>query len=483
MVVLVTDPVRALRPSLLALLARWVHGAAVGVEVLPSAAHPLQVVCASKTLVVHPDRTSILGLLQAAALLAHGREVRTLGEATPQVVRGWLPAARKVVQQRLPALARLPARVWHELAGGQVLPRIAWDDARTEPPQLSAPPTRGRAPAPGERPPLEMFLPDCSLDGADDAFAGLIAGIQRGEQPLDHLPDLPDVPFVAIALRLGSRFEARGGFAEVVDHERHLLEIATGYANCVRTTAEDLLLDPPPDGNALQGRELDHGRIVDARIARRLGRDFPVFGDRPEPEWAFDPERHVAVVYSDLCSAEATLEDMAPSLRVNGSIAYAYELLGIRTEWHACRDAMVRGHGGRRVLVHVDAVLKGADEPWQAIVWERLRRLDRLRLPAGLQPASFPPLHLHRTVQRLQRLQQDHAGETLRHPVVLSSPNLTRVFDDERFFRRCLAAMELSLEPLHAGGPVKPFYWLPKALGRLASKSGRLFSGLVHRPK
>jgi hypothetical protein len=328
-----------------------------------------------------------------------------------------------------------------------------------------------------------MFLPDCSLDGAADAFAALIAAIERGAQPLDHLPEMPDVPYVVIALRLGSRFEARGGFAEVVDHERQLLDVATRYANCVRTTAEDLLLEPPPDSNALQGRELDHARLVDARIARRLGRDFPVFGDRPEPEWTFDPERHVAVILSDLCDAEATLEDMAPSLRISASIAHAYEQLGIRTEWHACRDAMVRGHGGRRVLVHIDAVLKGADEPWQAIVWERLRRLHRLRLPDGLLPASFPPLHVHRTVQRLRHLQQDHAGETMRHPVVLSSPNLTRVFDDERFFRRCLASMEQDLETLHAGGPVKPFYWLPKALGRLASKSGRLLDGLVHKPE
>ena len=483
MVVYVTDPVRRLRPSLLALLARWVHGAAVGVEVLADASHPLQVICSSRTLVVHPDRTSILGLLQAAALLAHRAHVRQRGEPSPSTVRGWLPAARKAVQQRLPALARLPVRVWHDLAEGQVLPRIAWDEAHTEPPQLTAPaPAKVRS-APGKAPPLEMFLPDCSLDGAGDAFERLVAAIERGEQPLDHLPEMPDVPYVAIALRLGSRFEARGGFGDLVGHERQLLEAATRYAHCVRTSAEDLLLEPPPDGNALHGRELDHARLVDARIARRLGRDFPVFGDRPEPEWTFDPDRHVAVIYSDLCDAEATLEDMAPSLHVNGSIAHAYEQLGIRTEWHACRDAMVRGHAGRRVLVHVDAMLKGADEPWQPIVWERLRRLHRLRLPEGLDAASFPPLHVHRTVQRLRHLQQDHAGETMRHPVVLSSPNLTRVFDDERFFRRCLDSMEQDLGPLHADGPVKPLYWLSKALGRLASKSGHLYGGLVHKPK
>lgn len=480
MVVYVTDPVRLLRPSLLARLARWVHGAAVGVEVLAEATHPVQVVCASKTLVVHPDRTSILGLLQAAALLGRARQVRANGEPTAQTVRTWLPAARKLVLQRLPALDRLPVRVWRALAEDAALPQVRWDSAQTEPPQLRAPSPRKRA-EPGAAPPLDMFLPDCSLDGSEDAFADLLAAIAAGSLPLDHLPDLPDVPYVAITLRLGSRFEARGGFVEAIANEEQLITAANNYAHCVRTSAEDVLLEPPPDGNAPYGRELDHARLVDARIAQHLGRDFPVFGDRPEPEWTFDPDRHVAVLFSDVCDEEATLEDMAPSLRVNASIAHAFEQLGIRTEWHACRDLLASGPNGRRVLVHVDGLLKGADDPWSPIVWERLRRLHRLRLPRRLPAVSFPPLHVHRTVQRLRHLQQDHAGETVRHAVVLSSPNLTRLHDDERFFRRCLASMEHDLERLYADGPVKPLFWQPKVFGRLAAKGGRLYPGLVHK--
>lgn len=478
MTIRITDPIREIRDELLPLLARWVHGDAVGVEVLRTATAPVQIVADSATLVLHPDRATVLDFLQAAALLRQRHAMRChADEVPPAIVRGWLPAARNLLRQRFPTLARVHNAVWQRCATREQVPVVRWRRAELEPfrfrPGHARPPGRPRGVD------HELFLPDCRLDGATDGLGELIAAIADGSQPLQHLPELPDVPFVTVSLRLGSRVEARGGVERLLDADDIALRIARDYANCIRQTAEDLPLAAPPDDPTPQGRELDHDRLVDARIAIRLRKPAQVFTEQPEVEWTFDPERHVAHIHSDLTSVESNLADMAPSVRINASIAHAYELLGVPTEWRGSHDVLVRRHDGRLAVLHLDCLLKAADEPWAPIVWERFRRLTVFATPNGTPATCFPALHLHRSLQRLREMEQSHSGEVVRHVVLLTSPNLEALRELHDIPARFAQHMEQELTRFHDQGPTKQFYWLPAALRRATSQAAWLRRGFA----
>lgn len=269
----------------------------------------------------------------------------------------------------------------------------------------------------------EMILPDCALEGAGDALAGVMAAIADGSQPLQHLPERPDCPFVVVQVRLGNRVDSPRGLREVMRYRTEMLEASRAYAHCIRTSSEGVPVDLPPDANAYCGLDLDMSRLADARIASRLGRDFPVFLREEDPYSTFDPRQHRAVIYSDLTNHEADLSDTAPSLYINAAIANGYELLGVETEWHACLDFLTPGPEERPVVLHLDFVLKRIDEPWAPIVWERLKRVHEFQPATEAKVAMFPPLHMQRTVGLLEQVGSDVGPDGWWHTALLMSHN------------------------------------------------------------
>ena len=481
MAISIFTPVGELRESLLAVLASWIHGNAVGVECMHSSQQAVQIVCQSRTLVVHPERCNLLMLLVAAELLAHRREVRgAVVHVDAEAVRRWIPEARRSLVARFPAFAAIPPSAWNACTRGNLLPAVHWDTAKVAPPQarfLSDAQRRRNGELASTS--LDLVLPDCHLEGADDAFAEIVAGIANGSHALQQLPDLPDVPFLVAQVRLGNRVDAPRGLNEVIGRSRHRLDASRAFAHCIRTSTEGLPLDNPPDTNALYGRDLDLNRLADARIATRLGRDFPVFAREEDPVSTFDPRQHRAVVYSDVTEHEADLRDMAPSLAGNAAVAHAYELLGIATEWHACRDFLVPGPSGKPVVLHLAFVLKRIDEPWAPIVWERLRRVHTFRPSLEATPAVFPALHMRRTVELLGRVADDVGTEGWWHPALLMSPNMEAMQHVSRGAERFVAHMERDLERAQEKRQLKSLFWLPNALRKCIRRGSLLRDGLI----
>jgi hypothetical protein len=474
-----TDPVMLLRESLLPVLASWIHGDAVSVQSVSSSPHTVQVVGKSRTILLQGQRCSVLGLFLAAAMLREwlrdeasraGRKDSspTLGQAKElcRRARGWL-------LECFPSLRQVPENQWAQLSKPPFLPVLRWQSALVAAQEIVPISKAQRV----ERPELlddtsyAVSLADCDLEGSASTFATFAAAIRDGKIPLQHLPELPDVPYVAVAVRVGGRHDARAGTGERRQRREDIArKAAVMYSECVRESTEGMPVDSPPDAAAWAGLELDPGRLCDARIAIKTRRELPLFLQSEDPLTQFDPRQHCAVVYGDLGHGRAELLDGAPSAIMNASLAEAYQLLGMRTEWHVCADFVVPGMKERRVVLHLDFLVKGENEPWGSLVWERFARLQGARMSGIGEAGVFPPLHLSRVVRRLGRMVDGMEEPRWVHPVVLCSPGMRGMGYVKRAGERWAAGMEGMMEGLEGMGRVKAFLWLPREVKAGARK-------------
>jgi hypothetical protein len=477
-----TTPVGELREPLLAVLASWIHGSNVGVECTSSSLHAVQLACHSRTLVVHPRHCSLLLLLLAAELLAHRGELsRGRGAVDETIVASWLPAAQRRLVARFPGLANLPATAWQQCVRAGRLPVVRWLHAEVSPPKIETnAPTQGDSPPDLSKGALEFALPDCELASAHDTLSELAAGIASGAIAARHLDELPDVPYVAVRVRLGNRVDVGAGRAEQFEHHRLAFQAARAFARCMRSSLEGLVLEPTASQGSTTGRELDMRRLPMARVATRLGRDFPVFVGDPEELSHFDPQDHRVVMYSDLTNHKARLDDAAPSMLLNIAMAYGYELLGIPIEWHASQDHLVRGPNGRKVLLHLDFVMKGFDEEWSPIIWERLDRVSSYVPWLDSKPGLFAPLHMHRAAELLAQNDAADATKSWWHLVLSMGPNLDTMRHVRASPERFAAHMEATLQRLHAQRRTKAMAWLPAGLRHALPRDAMLRKALIN---
>jgi hypothetical protein len=467
-----TDPVSRLRESLLPVLASWIFGDAVSVQSTSASRHRAQVVGRSRTILVDGNRCSLLGLFLAAGMLhvwlrdPVGRRVRQNASPTFAMVRDIAARARQRLIECFPSLEHLPPQVWRMVSTPPELPEMRWASALVDPqPIVPVTPQMQR-----EHPELlddtkhQVTLPDCDMEGAGSTFERFAEGIRAGTIALQHLPELPDVPYVAVSVRVGGRHDAPAGTTEKQHSVRTgaAKEAGKMYAECVRKSTEGVPVDNPPDAAAWSGLEIDPARLCDARIAIKTRREFPLFLQSEDPLTQFDPAQHRVVLYGDLARGQASVLEGAPSSVVTSAMAQAFERLGLRTEWHCFLDYVVPGPKGRKVVLHLDFLVKGELEPWGALAWDRFGRLQGAGLKGVGEGGVFPPLHLSRVLGRLERMVDGMEDPRWVHPVVLCSPGMRAMGYVERAGVRWATAMEGMMRGLEGLGKVKPFLWLPR---------------------
>ncbi len=485
MTVYLTDPVLVLRESLLPVLASWIHGDAVSVQVTSASRHRVQVVGRSRTILVDGRSCSLLGLFLAAGMLhewlrdTSSRKAKEGMSPTFGMVRELVRRGREHLVRCFPSLAQVPEEMWQALRNPPDLPELRWASALVDPQPIVPVTAEHRR----EHPELlqdthhQLTLADCDLEGAGKTFERFAAGIKDGSIALQHLPELPDVPYVAVSVRVGGRHDAPAGTGEKRYEARMGIarEAANVYAECVRKSTEGVPVDSPPDAAAWSGSDIDPGRLCDARIAIKTRREFPLFLQSEDPLTQFDPSQHRVVIYGDLGRGQPSALDGAPSAVISAAMGLAFEKLGLRTEWHAFLDYVVKGPKGKLVVLHLDFLIKGAEEPWGGLAWDRFERLRGAEVKGLGEGGVFPPLHLARVVDRLDRLVAGMEDPRWVHPVVLCSPGMRAMMYVARAGERWAVAMEGMMERLERMGRVKPFLWLPREV-KAGARRGSLLA-------
>jgi hypothetical protein len=372
--------------------------------------------------------------------------------------------------------------VWSRALDGAALPVVRWTGATVRPAlgwRSWTPDERKSAGLQGDTV-ASLRLPDCRVSGGRDVIGDLVAAIARGDLEPSHLPELPDVPYVAVTVAVGSRMAVPEAKRELLEMREGLVrDAAVKYAECLRQTLEGEPFERSPPVRTWSGVRLDTQRLVDVRVAARVRRETRVFTREEDPPTVFDPSRHRAVVYATLASHGGTLGRPAGAPGLAVAVAHAYELLEIETELHAALDYWVEGPGRRRVVLHLDFLIKRPEEPWTGLVWERMRRVRDLRVGMAMEPTVFPPLYLHRCLPALGPQGPTLVTNERLHAVVLCASKMRGMEAVRDAPRRFASRLEAEWQTSDGRSQLRGTFAFPDRVAHHISASSSLFPWML----
>jgi hypothetical protein len=433
-------------PRALNLLGSVVHGQEARVvlsrRLVPAAA----VVLESRTLFLDPDRTNVYDLLLGARLLRRrpdGRGATGVRDRLPsRLRRRWVREARASLARDYPGVLRLPGRFLPGAPSRDL--RVSWQSVSWKPLDPNDPDAlRGGT--------IE-HVPGVDGTGNEDDFTWLAAAVRSGRFPLEHLPDLGELPVATVPLSLpfspayGPRVER---LEELIAENR---EVMAGLMQCYQRKSEVNLDLIPLGERKLSGTRLDSSRLVEAVLARRVGLEPKLFLKRREvSQPVFDPRQHCVVLGIDLNDLRrGPIGDPSFSHRILAVIVKMYQTLGVDFAVLGFSDHVIDLGDGARAYLHVPVTLKGVDDPYDGTFWNRLAHvMDRPPSLPG-EPACYHPL-LMRSVARVF----EEAGRDRRHSyraVVLAAkrgmPAWSPEFHSDEFLTRTAAALDEEIDRL-----------------------------------
>jgi hypothetical protein len=408
-------PLTTFSQRALDLMGQIAYGQEVRVILTDRAEAPVTVAMASRTVLLHPRRADYYDLLLGARLLRRRREAERLqrerGEIPPWMVRRWLRLDARRLAAELPGVARLPGLLRAGAAGHATgVLRVVWERVPWRPLHSE----ELEAVGPGE---LRMIeVPGLSFgDGGD--LAAVWESIRSGRFPLEHLPELREMPVATVPLNL--RFSPAYGpdFERLEGDLNAEPQLQRTLMNCYRRKSEGK--DEVTFGAAHDywGYRLDPGRAVPAVLGSRSGRPVRLFRRRrDEFHSQFNPREHLVVYGVDLNALHPNGYGRPRwSARGTAITCRVFERLGVDFALVGFADRLVPLPDGGAVYLHLPVCLKQAREPFAGAFFSRLAHVVSRPPDLPGEPAAFAPLqvrtldrHMTEVVRRV-----DHAYTTL----------------------------------------------------------------------
>lgn len=408
---------------------------------------PITVAFDSRTLVLDPRRIGLLDLAVAARALQWRRQAEQRcndqGTLFPTAALRFILAAWESLLHDYPKIGRLPGRF--DPRRQTTWPKLTMRDVK-----FTKPVRAGGAGA------AASFLRTEGLDvtGAKSDFTWLLREIAAGRYPLEDWPTLPELPIVTVPLQIAT---GRAPGPQFEEYRRHLddpeiRKLIGGLKKCYTRKSEG---DAPFEYHGARrttGLHLDTQRLVQAVLMRKAGvppRVFKTRDQQPQPIW--DPRQHLVVIAFDAnCMVPGALEGRRFSFRSLSIFLEAYKQMGVDCVVLSYLDHVVRLKDGRRVYLHLPAVLKRVEDSFDGAFYNRLASLLELppQLPRG-EPACFHPLLL-RSIRQIFDQQSQRAKYRYRTTLVAATRGMPRggEYQSDAFLARTAEALETGLNEL-----------------------------------
>lgn len=374
---------------------------------------PAAVVFHSTTLVLNPRRCQLLDVIILAVLLERRGEARKrlarrkrLPAAT---AADWVKAAVAETGRRYPRTKQLTGLL-NSAVSGRDLPDLTWKEAKVRP--LSR---ADMGTADGEL----SQVPGLEWVGAQGDVDELLHAIDDGRYPLRECAEL-GLPVATVPLRL-VHSDAHDAFFEEMERIREEKQaIAEQFMRCFTRKA---MAREDYDGGRHHlhaGAELDHQKLVEAEIARRVGIVARPFVRRDADfHRQFAPEQHLVMHGLSLDCVEGPGRLGRPKWNTDALVMtfWMYKALGVHD--FGCvvfGDRIVTLPSGRPTYLLIPIVIKHPtrDSFDDGSVWARLAHVVKGKLNLSGELACHSPLQLEHMIGVLTaNAQPEHRYQTL----------------------------------------------------------------------